>query len=229
MITAIAIDDEPLALDIVREFCSRVGYINLMRTFTKTGAALEYLTTNPVDLLFLDINIPVLSGIDFYKKVAPGTMVIFTTAYSQYAVEGFNLNAIDYLLKPFDFDRFEKAAEKAVDYHTYLNQKDKDRRQYLFLKIDYGIKKIALPDISYIEGQDNYIKIHLNGAHYHLVRMSLKAIQQQLPEKDFIRIHRSYIVPYKKISSLRNKTIYIDDLQIPVSGQYLDEVMKLLS
>src|SRR5580704_16966030 len=126
MIKAIALDDEPLALEIIKEFCSRVDYITLTKTFTRAGEALEYLNNNMIDLLFLDINMPLITGIDFYKKVSPDVMAIFTTAYSEYAVEGFNLNAIDYLLKPFEYARFQKAVEKAKEYHTYLHQKSLD-------------------------------------------------------------------------------------------------------
>src|SRR5580765_1663959 len=123
MITAIAIDDEPLAIDVIKTFCAKVDFIKLVSTFTEAGTALLYLNEHAVDLLFLDINMPAISGIDFYKKVSKNTMVIFTTAYGEYAVEGFNLNAIDYLLKPFDFKRFQHAVEKAREYLSYMELK----------------------------------------------------------------------------------------------------------
>jgi len=226
MINAIALDDEPLALEIIKNFCGRVEYLNLLKTFTRADMALEYLDENPVDLLFLDINMPKISGLDFYKKVSPDVMAIFTTGYSEYAIEGFNLNAVDFLLKPFEFPRFKKAVEKAKEYHDFLHHKNPGAQQYLFVKVDYSITKIPLSEINYIEGQDNYLKIHMNNGKYLLVRLSMKAIQQQLPEHDFIRVHRSYIVPFKKVSSVRNKTAYVSNAEIPISSQYIDDVLK---
>lgn len=225
MINAIALDDEPLALEIIKNFCSRTNDVTLVKTFIKPAQALEYLQENPVDLLFLDINMPGVSGIEFYKKVSPEIMAIFTTSYSEYAVEGFNLNAVDYLLKPFEYERFVKAIEKAREYHNYLHNKNPESQQYLFVKVDYSITKILLDDILYIEGQDNYLKIYLTNGKYLLVRMSMKAICEQLPENDFLRIHRSYIVPFKKVDFVRNKVAHIGKLEIPISAQYNDDVM----
>jgi DNA-binding LytR/AlgR family response regulator len=228
MITAIAIDDEPLALQVIKEFCKRIDYITLKADFTRAGNALAYLNENPVDLLFLDIDMPLISGIDFYKKVAASTPVIFTTAYSQYAVEGFNLNAIDYLLKPIEFGRFQKAVEKAKDYVAYLGAKSKEDEDYLFLKVDYRITKIALRDVYLIEGQDNYLKIQLDNGRRLLVRMTMRAMQQKLPERDFIRVHRSFILPKKKITAIRNKAVFMGDLQIPISAPYLAVVSEIV-
>lgn len=225
MINAIALDDEPLALEIIKNFCNRTNDVTLLRTFTKAQLAHEYLKDNPIDLIFLDINMPGVSGIEFYKSISPEIMAIFTTGYSEYAVEGFNLNAVDYLLKPFEFERFLKAVEKAKEYHNFLHNKNPGAQQYLFVKVDYSITKIPLDDILYIEGQDNYLKIYLTNGKYLLVRMSMKTICQQLPENDFLRIHRSYIVPFRKVDFVRNKIAHIGKLEIPISAQYQDEVM----
>lgn len=227
MITAIAIDDEPLAVAVIKTFCQKVDFINLTKTFTETGPALKYLSENPVDLLFLDINMPSISGIDFYKKVSGEAMAIFTTAYSEYAVECFNLSAIDYLLKPFEFARFKKAVEKAHEYHIFQHQKEYSGDHYIFVKVDYSIVKIALIDILYIEGLDNYLKLHFNNDKTLLVRMSLKAVAEKLPANEFIRVHRSYIVPFSKITSVRNKTIFLDKVEIPIGTNYVDDVQKL--
>ena len=151
MITAIAIDDEPLALEVIKTFCSNVDYIELKKTFTETGDALTYLEENTVDLLFLDINMPSISGIELFKKLDKSILVIFTTAYTEYAVEGFNLDAIDYLLKPFEFARFKKAVEKVKEYYQYLHKKESEAQQYLFVRVDYSLVKVALADILYIE------------------------------------------------------------------------------
>lgn len=227
MITAVAIDDEPLALEVIKAFCSKVDYVKLVKTFTESGAALEYLEKEPVDLLLLDINMPAISGIELYKKVSKNTMVIFTTAYSHYAVEGFNLSAVDYLLKPFDFDRFMQAMEKANEYHSFLHRNDSEVPQHLFVRVDYSLVKVQLDDILFIEGLDNYIKIHFLKDKTLLVRMSMKAIAEKLPAAEFIRVHRSFIVPLSKVTSVRNKIIHIDKQEIPIGTNYVDEVLPL--
>lgn len=225
--TAIAIDDEPLALAVINTFCQKVDFVNLAKTFTETGAAMKYLEDNPVDLLFLDINMPAISGIDFYKKVGNHTMAIFTTAYSEYAVECFNLSAIDYLLKPFEFSRFLKAVEKAKEYYDFLSMKDSTSHQHLFLKVDYSIVKVALSEILYIEGLDNYLNIHFDNGKKLLVRMSMKGITEKLPADEFIRVHRSFIVPFSKVTSVRNKVIHLDKKEIPIGTNYVDSVLGL--
>lgn len=227
MIKAIAIDDEPLALEVIKAYCKKVDYIELQGVFSETSAALRYMKDNPVDLLFLDINMPAMSGIDLYKKIGMDTMVIFTTAYSEYAVEGFNLSAVDYLLKPFDFGRFQKAAERAREFTDYNKKKDSEPQQFIFLRVDYSMVKLLFQQIVYIEGLDNYIKIHLDNSKPLMVRMSMKAIAEKLPVDDFVRVHRSYIVPKSKIRAVRNKIIYLDKAEIPVGTNYADEVQKL--
>lgn len=225
--TAIAIDDEPLALEVINTFCQKVDYINLARTFTEPGVAFKYLQENPVDLLFLDINMPAISGIDFYKKVSDSAMAIFTTAYSEYAVECFNLSAVDYLLKPFDFSRFQKACEKAKEYSEFLSRKENNKPQHLFVKVDYSIVKIPLNEILYVEGLDNYLNIHYDNGKKLLVRMSMKGITEKLPADEFIRVHRSFIVPFSKVKSVRNKVIHLDKKEIPIGTNYVDTVLNL--
>ncbi len=227
MITAIALDDEPLAIDVIKTYCQKVDEVKLLATFTEAGPAMKYLDEHPVDLLFLDINMPAISGIDFYKKVSKNTMVIFTTAYSEYAVEGFNLNAVDYLLKPFDFKRFQQAVDKIKEYHNYAQLKENEQPQYLFVKVDYSMVKVPFEEIAYIEGLDNYLKINFDSGKSLLVRMSMKTISEKLPAAEFIRVHRSFIIPFSKVVSVRNKTIYLDKKEIPIGTNYVDEVMKL--
>jgi DNA-binding LytR/AlgR family response regulator len=190
----------------------------LQKTFTKSDEAFKYLKKYPVDLLFLDINMPSISGIDFFKNLPHKTMVIFTTAYSEYAVEGFTLSATDYILKPFSFSRFQQAVEKAFSQWKLQNQ---DPEQlYLFIRADYSLKKILFSDILYIEGLDDYLKIHIQNQKTIVARMTLKAILQKLPVPEFIRVHRSFIVPMSKIEKIRNKIIYINQEEIPVSVSY---------
>lgn len=225
MIKAIALDDEPLALEILLSLCDTIEYIELMKTFTKSDEAFKYLKKYPVDLLFLDINMPSISGLDFYKKLSHKTMVIFTTAYSEFAVEGFTLSATDYLLKPISLSRFQQAAEKAFSQWKLQNQNIE--QQYLFIRADYSLIKILFSDILYIEGLDDYLKIHIQNQKTVVARMTLKAILQKLPETEFIRVHRSFIIPISKISKIRNKIIFIGQAEIPLSVSYEESFVKL--
>lgn len=225
MIKAIALDDEPLALEILQSLCDTIEYIELKKTFTKSDEAFKYLKKYPVDLLFLDINMPSISGLDFYKKLPHKTMVIFTTAYSEFAVEGFTLSATDYLLKPISLSRFQQAAEKAFLQWKLQNQNIE--QQYLFIRADYSLIKILFSDILYIEGLDDYLKIHIQNQKTVVARMTLKAILQKLPETEFIRVHRSFIIPISKISKIRNKIIFIGQAEIPISVSYEEAFSKL--
>lgn len=224
MIRVLAIDDEPLALSIIESFCGQLDYIDLQKTFTKPNEALKHLKKFPVDLLFLDIHMPSLTGIDFYKQIEQNTLVIFCTAHSQYAVEGFDLNALDYLLKPFTFERFKQATEKAKDYFA---QNDNQKADHIFIRADYSLQKISLDDILYIEALDDYLKIYLHQQKTIVARMTMKAMLEKLPASDFMRVHRSFIVPIKKVNSIRNKTIYLLDKSIPIGNSYDEEVQKI--
>jgi len=224
MIKAVAIDDEPLALKIIAHFCSQVDYIALEKTFTKTDEALKHLEKFPADLLFLDIQMPGKNGLDFYKMLHPDVMVIFTTAYSEYAVEGFNVNAVDYLLKPFSFERFLTAVEKASK--EQRSRQAKTEHTHLLIRADYKLHRLEYNDILLIEGLDDYIRIHLKGKTPITARLSMKSILEKLPGTDFVRVHRSYIIPVKKVKSIYNKTIQIEDFVIPVGDTYKDIVSK---
>jgi len=220
MIKAIAIDDERPALEILAAFCVRTDFINLQKTFTKTGQAREYLEENPVDLIFLDINMPVVSGIDFFKNIPHPAMVIFTTAYAEYAVESYELNAVDYLLKPFSQDRFLLAANKALQMVKAARQLSGPVSPVLYFRVDYGLVPIAVNEILFIEGLDNYLKIHLVNQKPVVVRLTMKAMVEKLPEPGFARVHRSYIVSLDKVVSFRNKFIQIGEEEIPVGASY---------
>jgi len=219
MISAIALDDEPLALKVIESFCNRIDFIQLEKTFTKTAEAHKYLRKQPIDLIFLDIQMPTQNGMEFYAEIEQDVMVIFTTAFSEFAVEGFNLNAADYLMKPFAFDRFLQAVEK-VKIAIEQGKKSQSDQQYLFVRADYSLNKILISDILFIEGLDDYLKIHLINQKTIVARMTLKSIAEKLPASEFIRVHRSFIVPISKIDKVRNKMIYIGDTEIPVSASY---------
>lgn len=227
MISCIAIDDEPLALDLITTYCSRVEYVDLRRIFTRTSDAANFMKNFPVDLIFLDIQMPDISGIDFYRSSGESKMVIFTTAYSEYGVEGFNLNAVDYLLKPITFSRFEQAVKKAKEYFDYLNNRDHVNDKYLFVRSDYKLVKIALADITYIEGLDDYVRIFTDQKKPVTSHMSMKAISERLPVNMFVRVHRSYIINHRNEISYSNKKIHLGQIQIPVGISYEENVRKI--
>lgn len=229
MIRAIALDDEPLALSIISHFCEKTAFISLEKTFTKPSEAQKYLNNFPVDLLFLDIQMPSKNGIDFYKNLDQNAMVIFTTAYSEFAVEGFNVSAIDYLLKPFSYERFLQALEKAKSNLDIKNNIQNSESQYLFIRADYSLNKILISDILYIEGLDDYLKIHIENQKTIVARMPMKTILEKLPIAEFARVHRSFIVPLSKIEKVRNKTIFINNQEIPLGSSYETSFLSMIN
>lgn len=226
MIKAIAIDDEPLALKILAHHCEKIEEITLEKTFTNLSEAKTYLDENQIDLLFLDIEMPQQNGIDFYKFLEKKIMVVFTTAYDQYALEGFNVSAIDYIMKPISFDRFKEAIEKVIKIKKLIKNKEED--PYIMIRADYKLNKIYLKDIKYIEGLDDYIQIYIDDQPKIVARMSMKAILENLPAKDFIRVHRSFIIPVKRIKNIQNKQIEIDSIVIPIGETYKNETLEAL-
>lgn len=224
MIRAIAIDDEPLALQIINHFCNQIDFVSLEKTFTQQNEALKHLKKFPVDLIFLDIQMPNKNGIDFYKLLENDVMVIFTTAHSEFAVEGFNVNATDYLLKPFSFERFEVAVQKARNEFQFKN--NTSAQTHLMIRADYKLHRIEFDDILLLEGLDDYIQIHLKNKTKIVARISMKNILEKLPETKFIRVHRSFIIPIHKVKTIQNKIIQIDDFLVPIGETYKEDVAK---
>jgi DNA-binding LytR/AlgR family response regulator len=223
MIKAIAIDDEPPALAVLEQFCTGLDFIQLEKTFTKPSEALKHLRKFPVDLIFLDMRMPSMSGIELFHELPQETMVIFTTAYSEYAVEGFNLSAVDFLLKPFTQDRFVQAVNKAKDYYLFVHKKAETVMPHIFIRADYSLIKVMVSEILFIEGLDDYIRIHQQGKKTIVARMTMKAILEKLPADDFVRVHRSFIVPFNRIENVRNKVIQLGDQKIPVGASYEED------
>ena len=223
MITAIAIDDEPLALKVIDSHCGKTDFINLQKTFTHPTEALKYLRKYPVDLLFVDIQMPSMNGISLVKAIQQNTMIIFTTAFSEYAVVSYELNAIDYLLKPINFKRFSLAVNKANDYYNYLNKQNLSENKYIFIRADYSLVKIPVADILYIEGLADYLKIFIKDRQTVVARMTMNDMVQKLPEKDFIRVHRSFILPFKRIESVRSNSITLQETEIPIGKTYIKD------
>ncbi len=218
MIHCIAIDDEPLALQLINEYCNKISFLQLNKVFTNTDEAHEYLKNNTVDLLFLDIQMPDINGMQFYKGLTNKPPVIFTTAYKDFAAEGFNVDAVDYLLKPFEYDRFLKACYKANEYLDFLSTQEMQLNS-IFVKVNYEIMKVNLKDIELIEALDDYIKIYIKPNPV-LTLMTLKSILEKLPSRDFVRVHRSFIVPMGKIEKFSKSKIWIEGKEIPIGSSY---------
>jgi len=218
----VAIDDEPLALNLIREYARQFPVLQLVQTFDDAIAGAEFLRQHPVDLLFIDINMPDVTGTDLVRSLVNKPMVIFTTAYKQFALEGFELDAIDYLLKPIAPERFSKAVAKAVEYYTFKNSVNTDKAESLFVRSGYELVKINLSDIEYIESLDDYLKIHRTNGKPVMTLMTVKAVLEKLPSLAFKRIHRSYIISLSHVRSVANRKVRLPHAELPVSDRYAD-------
>lgn len=217
---AIAIDDEPIALDIIESHASKVPFIELRATFVNAFEAISYLQKNKIDLIFLDIKMPDISGIDFLNSLTNPPMVIFTTAYSEHAVKGFELDAVDYLLKPFSLARFLKACNKAQEFYTLRNNSESEGQATIFIKDGYEQIKVQIEDILYIEASGNYTLIHLANNPLLSTRIPISEMLLLLPAKAFIRTHRAFIVSKNKISKFDRSQIWIGEQIIPIGVTY---------
>lgn len=231
MIRCVIIDDEPLALEISRNFIELIPQLQLIGSFTDAIEGVEFIRKQKPDILFLDIQMPDVNGIQLLRSLDINPVTVFTTAYSKYALDGFDLDAADYLLKPFSFDRFERAVQKAVGvYEQRIRQnKQKDNVDFFFVKSEYQQVKINVADVRYMEGLDDYVKIHMKEGRPILTLMSLKNMLEKLAELPFQRVHRSFIVPLHQVKAVRNKKIILlDGTEIPIGASYADEVNKWL-
>ena len=225
----IIVDDEPLAQNLIDDFVKKIPFLTLKVKCKSAFEATEALQNNKIDLIFLDIHMPDLSGIEFIKSTEKLPLIIFTTAYSRYAVEGFEHNAVDYLLKPISFERFVKAVNRAYEMYKLKNKaiSTDDSKEYIFVKADYKSVKINFDDILYIEGLKDYIKI-ITKEKTVLTLMRMKDIEEKLPSDKFIRVHRSYIISLKNIESVKKSNVQIGSKDIPVSDFYRDNFLKII-
>lgn len=233
MIRCIAIDDEPLAVKKIAGYIQKVPFLELVAECRNAAEALSIIDSTDVQLLFIDINMPDISGMELVKSLKNKPYIVFTTAYSEYAVEGFQVDAVDYLLKPITFTNLLKAANKVKNLIelTANNQKEsiKTTANHLFVKSDYKLIRIELNDIKYIESQHEYIKIHLVNSNPVLTQLSLKSIEEQLPPDRFMRVHRSFIVSLARVSVIeRNRIIFDGNIYIPVSEQYKEKFQEYI-
>lgn len=226
-ISCIAIDDEPMALLVIEQFCLRKGGI-ILTTYSEPHAGIKEILRTKPQLVFLDIQMNNISGLDIARNIPAETCVIFTTAHAQYALDGFNLDAVDFLLKPFAYERFCRAVNKAL--RRMENIPDK-HPNYIIVKQEYSNVSILLNDIIYVEALGNYVKIARTHGSNVLTRTNMKTMLQMLPKEKFLRIHRSYIVHLNKINSFTKNNIYIKDINfsLPVGQQYADELTKYFS
>ena len=226
----IAIDDEPLALDLLEDNISMVPYLQLTGKCNNAFEAIEILRRQPVDLIFLDIQMPGLTGLQFLESLPNKPLVILITAYEKYALDGFNLDVTDYLVKPVSLERFIKACNKAQELHQLKTggKTARDQADFFFVNADYSLVKVVFADIIWIEGLKDYVKIHLRNNQKSVgTRMSIKALEEDLPAARFVRIHKSYIVAVVAILAIRKNSIYLDDLELPVGDTYRDTVYAI--
>ncbi len=231
----IIVDDEPLAVELIEGYVLKTPFLELMYKCNSPYQALQYVNTNPVDIIFLDIQMPGITGIELSKVLQNGPKVIFTTAYSQYALEGFKVDAIDYLVKPFNYQEFLKAANKALAWFGATNKASEDTlttdddNNAIFVKSEYKLIKIEFSKIIYIEGLKDYVKIHLTDHPKPvLTLMTMKSLEVRLPNSQFMRVHRSYIVNLSKIGIIERSRIVFGSVYIPIADGYKDKFQQFM-
>ncbi|MFB9057778.1 LytR/AlgR family response regulator transcription factor [Mariniflexile ostreae] len=232
-ITCVIVDDEPMALNLVESYVEKTPFLVLKKTCSSAIEAMEFIKTEPVDLMFLDIQMPDLTGIAFSKMLPKDTRVIFTTAFDQYALDGFKVEALDYLLKPFDYAEFLTAANKARLWFNLIkgaqHSKVSEEKKFLFVKSEYKQLRIKLEDVLYFEGLKDYIKIWIkDNPKPILTLMSLKMLEEELPNTQFMRVHRSFIVSLKNIDEIERSQIIINTQRITVSEQYKSKFLEFI-
>lgn len=230
MLKCLAIDDEPLALELLEDNISKVPYLQLVASCNNPIEAMQILQHEQVDLIFLDIQMPGLTGLQFIQTIQEKPMFILITAYEKYALDGFNLDVVDYLVKPVALERFIKACNKASELHQLKTKKGIAGEQpaYFFINADYSLIKVVFTDIMWIEGFKDYLKIHLKSTNKPLVaRLTMKSIEEQLPASMFVRVQKSFIVSKDYITAIRKNSVFINDIEIPVGDNYKDAISSL--
>lgn len=231
MIKCIAIDDEKLVRDLLEDNIRQLPFLELIKTCKNAFEAYEVLQKEQIDLIFLDIQMPGLSGLQFLQSLQHPPMVILVTAYEEYALEGFNQQVVDYLLKPFSFERFLKACNRANELFRLQNNQNEEINviQDFFVNVEYTLVKIVVADIEYIEGLKDYIKIHLSTADKPvLTRMTMKAMEEKLPSNTFVRTHKSFLAAVQKITALKRDVVCIGNKEVPVSEFYKENLRSRL-
>lgn len=231
MLRCLAIDDEPLALELLEDNISKVPYMQLVAKCSNPIEAMKVLQEHSVDLIFLDIQMPGLTGLQFLQSLTNRPMAILITAYEKYALEGYNLDVVDYLVKPVSLERFIRACNKAWELFQLRNKSTtapENNPGYIFVNVDYSLLKVVVADITWIEGLKDYIKINLKSSSKPVItRMSMKSMEEELPASDFIRIHKSFIVSKEHITAVRKSSVFIGNMELPISDNYRDAIGNL--
>ncbi len=222
-IKCIIVDDEPLAREGLKDYINDVDFLELNGEFKSGIEANSFFRENSTDLMFCDINMPKMSGLDFVKNLANPPMVIFTTAYREFAADSYELNGFDYLVKPIPFDRFLNSVNRAFD---HLNVQPEANTNHFFIKVDGKITKVGFEEIVFVEGMKDYVKIHRVNSEPLVTLISLKHVQSQLPESDFVRVHRSFIIAKSRVDSIEGNTIHMGEGQVPIAPNMRSEVME---
>ncbi len=224
----VIIDDEPLAIELIKQYAEKFPALEITHTFLNAIAGAEYLRKGSTDLLFLDIQMPDINGLQLLRSLKEPPIVIFTTAYAQFALEAFELDVLDYLLKPIEFDRFEKAISKAAQYYKFKKGEPDVVAECIYVRSDYHMVKIELDKVEYAESFDDYVKIYFTDKPPVMTLMSLKKIQEKLPSEKFFRVHRSYVVSLSKIKTIVNRKIQLTQIEIPVGDTYISRLNDLM-
>lgn len=225
VINCLVVDDEPIAREGIMEYVRQIDYINAVAQCKSAAEAVGLLQKHKIDLIFLDIQMPKLTGIEFVKALAEPPLIIFTTAYSEYALEGFELDVVDYLLKPISFARFLKAVEKAQSYVNARNREVSITQDFFFIKCNGKIEKLIMAEVVYIEAMANYVIIHTRQKKF-ITYLTFSGIEEQLPDNLFVRIHKSYIIAISAIQTIDGNDIITSSMRLPMSKNYRNEVMS---
>jgi len=229
VINCLLIDDEPLALQLLEDYVNKTPYLSLIGKFEEPMQALSLLESKQADLLFLDIKMPDISGIEFFRSLTNKPEVIFTTAYSEYAMDGFELRAMDYLLKPISFEKFLASCNRVRDFFEFKQTRNNREKDYFFINAAHKLHKIFYDDILYLEGLKDYTKIHLSSSSAPLIILhSLKYFEDLLEQSEFIRIHRSYIISIRKVLTVSRKSVMIQSCELPVSDNYREGFFSIV-
>ena len=223
------IDDEPLAVELLESYVAKTPYLNLIGSYTNTVNAIHDLRENRIDVIYLDIQMPNLSGLEFAKIIPSTTKVILTTAFPQYAIEGYKVNAIDYLLKPISYEEFVRSTDKVMEWATQVNRQDSNiNDRTIYVKTDYKLQQLSLDDILYVENYKDYVHFHMRNGERVSTKISMRRLEEFLPSPEFMRVHRSFVVRMPEVKTIERGNIVFGDLYVPITDKYMEEVQRYL-
>ena len=228
-LTCIIVDDEPLAVELLESYVAKTPYLNLIGSYTNTVNAIHDLRENRIDVIYLDIQMPNLSGLEFAKIIPSTTKVILTTAFPQYAIEGYKVNAIDYLLKPISYEEFVRSTDKVMEWATQVHRQDSNLNdRTIYVKTDYKLQQLSLDDILYVENYKDYVHFHMRNGERMSTKISMRRLEEFLPSPEFMRVHRSFVVRMPEARTIERGNIVFGDLYVPITDKYMEEVQRYL-